>query len=110
MNAIFANTASGHNNKITRERLFSVRQLAENLFRHDAGSAAVDQRFAGKALVKYDRTVDRRDTALVASVPHAFNDAQVNARKGLSAAETRAEYDATYTHIFEDILPKVPSP
>ncbi len=41
--------------------------------------------------------------------PHAFNDAQVDARKGQSVAQTRAEYMDTYTRVFEQIVPRVPA-
>ena len=73
MDAVFADPATGHDDVITDERLFFVTRHVIERARHDGTGAAVDQRLAGKTVVKLKRTVNRRDPRFVATVLNPFN-------------------------------------
>src|SRR6056297_2875486 len=65
VNAVFADTATGHDDMIADPGFFLMTGFPMQQTWHDRCGTAINQGFTGKALIELDRTVDGRDPALV---------------------------------------------
>ena len=81
MNAVFADAAAGHDDQVAGFDFFLMRWFSVDARGHDAGGAAINQRFAQESFVKNNAAVDRGNAAFVSAVFHAFAHAFVNAAR-----------------------------
>ena len=73
MDAILADTTPCHDDTIAGQGFFDMAGLPMQLKWHQGSGTTVDQRLAGKTVIKDNGTVDGRDTAFVASMLDPFN-------------------------------------
>ncbi len=73
MDPILADAATGHNDMVADLHPLFMAGFAVELRRHDGRRTTINQRLAGKSIVKLNGTINRRNAAFVAAMFNPFD-------------------------------------
>ncbi len=73
MDPILSNSSPGHDDQIARQRVLDMAGLTSNLAGHDSAGPTIDQRLARIPIIEDHTSINRWNTAFIASVLHPLS-------------------------------------